>query len=98
MESTAPGPIFLAIRIGTLSFNSPVFNLKVSQLKTEVHSQTIGDPIVLSNSVVDGVLVVVLFTALVPLLRLTVKSLRGRLTEPKHSASTLASAQQKRYD
>jgi hypothetical protein len=86
MESTAPGPIFLAIHIGTLSFNSPVFNLKVSQLKTEVHTQTIGDPIVLSNSVVDSVLVVVLFTALVPLLRLTVKSLRSRLTEPKHSA------------
>lgn len=78
MESTVPGSIFLATPTGTLFFNSPVFNLNVTQLKTEVPSQTIGDPIVLSNTVVDGVLVVIFFTALVLMLKLAVKVSRGR--------------------
>ncbi len=68
-----PGLIFLATLTGTLFFNSPVFNLNVTQLKTEVPSQTIGDPIALSNSDVDCTLVVILSTALVFMLKLAVK-------------------------
>ena len=78
MESTVPGPTFLATLTGTLFFNSPVFNLKVTQLKSEVSSQTIGDPIVLTNYIVDSVFFVILFTALVFMLKLGVKVSRGR--------------------
>ncbi len=67
------GSIFPATLTGSLFFNTPVFNLNVTQLKTEVPSQTISDPIALSNPVVDSVLIIILFPALVFMLKLAVK-------------------------